>query len=71
MSADPHHITIAQVRELLTGLGIEPDTANIRTVVIESGKVTVVRYRLDESGHRYVVGPNELATETIMIKVVG
>jgi hypothetical protein len=72
VSSDAHRITLDQIRDLLTGLGIEPDTNRLMTVFIEPGKVTVVRKRQDENG-RYVLllDHNEVATETTTIAVVG
>lgn len=71
MANDPHRITLDQLRDLLAGLGIEPDVMTLRTIFIEPGKVTVVRMRLDENGNSYVLPEqNEVATETVTIAVV-
>ncbi len=69
MAKDAHSITLGQVRDLLTGLGIEPDVENITRVTMEPGKVTVVRNRLRD-GKPYIAG-GTLATESVTIPVVG
>lgn len=69
MSNEPHTISLDQVLELVRGLGIEPDRQTLKSLHIEGCKVEVVRYRLNEDGRQYLVGPNELATETITIRM--
>lgn len=69
MSNDPHTIGLDKLLELVRGLGIEPDRNTLKSVHIEAGKVEVVRYRLNDDGQKYVVGHNELATETVTIRV--
>lgn len=71
MSNDPHRISLAKLADLLVGLGLDADVKRLKSVSIESGKVTVVRMRLNENGRTYVLpGRNEVATETVTIAVV-
>jgi hypothetical protein len=70
MSTDAHKVTLDQLREALTVMGIDSDTKTLQTVFIEPGKITVVRKRLNESGHNYVVGYQDVATEIVTMAVV-
>jgi len=69
MSNQPHTIPLDRVLELIRGLGIEVDAADLKSIHVEAGRVEVVRYRRNETGHKYIVGPNELATETVTIVI--
>lgn len=70
MSNDPHTITLDRLGELLRGLGLDPvDLSDLRSIHMEGGKVEVIRYRRNEEGNTYLVGPNELATETVTIRI--
>lgn len=69
MSNDPHTVGADQLLELVHALGIEADRNTLKSIHIEGGKVEVVRYRLNENGQKYVVGPYEVATETVTLRV--
>ncbi|MEV4197012.1 hypothetical protein [Micromonospora globbae] len=70
MSNDPHTITLGKLAELPRGLGLDPvDLGDIKSVHVEGQKVTVVRFRRNEHGRHYLVGPGEAATETVTIRV--
>jgi hypothetical protein len=70
MSNDAHRITLAQLGEFLTQLGIDWTPDDLQGIVIEPGKVTVTRYRCDENGGLVVLpGHDELATEVVTIPI--
>jgi hypothetical protein len=72
MSSDPHSIPLDRLIELVAGLGIDTTRPqDIRSIHIENRKVEVVRFRRNESGRKYTVGPNEVATETVTIAIEG
>jgi hypothetical protein len=69
---DAIRIPLDKVRELLAGLGVEPDTSNLKSVHIDPGVITVTRFRRDEDGYMVVCpGTDQVATETTTIAVVG
>lgn len=69
MSNDPLSIHLDKLAELLRGFGLDPvDVNTLQAVNIEPHGITVVRQRLDERGRAYVVG-NEIATETVTIRI--
>lgn len=71
MSKDAHRVTLDQLGEFITQLGIDWDPRSLRGIVIEPGKITVTRNRHNEQGHSYVLpGTDEVATETVTIAVV-
>lgn len=70
MSKDAHRITLAQIREAFTVLGLDPDLSTLRELRMEPGRITLERARLNEDGKQYVVGYADLATETVTIAVV-
>ncbi|WP_432050316.1 hypothetical protein [Verrucosispora sp. NA02020] len=71
MSNDPHVIPFASVVDALRCLGLDPiDTKALKRVLIEPGRIEVERKRLDADGKSVVIG-NEVATETVIIKVGG
>lgn len=71
MSNDAHCITLTQLGEFLTQLGLDWTPNEIRSIAIEPGKVTVVRTRYDEDGRtRVLPGHDEPASEIVTIPVV-
>lgn len=70
MSKDAHRITLSQIREASTVLGLDPDLSTLRELRMEPGRITVERARLNEQGKQYVAGYSEMATETVTIAVV-
>ncbi len=69
MSNDPLIIHIDRLVELLRGFGLDPvNPKDIRSVTIEGGAISVVRYRRDENGRQVIAG-DELATETVTIRL--
>jgi len=71
VSKDAHRVTLDQLREALTVMGLDPDIRTLKTVFIEPGMITVVRKRQNEEGRDYIVGYADVATETVTIAVVG
>lgn len=72
----PESITQDQLTGLVRSLGIDPE--HVMDVTLTATTVTVRRYAIDDSGHRYLAtswtpegaAVDEVATHTIVIKVV-
>ncbi|MFF0822388.1 hypothetical protein ACFYUR_18660 [Micromonospora haikouensis] len=70
MSNDPHRVPLSRILGFLRDLGLNPVEADtMKTVTIDHRGVEVVRFRLDENGNGYTTGPNQPATETVLIAV--
>ena len=69
MSNQPHTISLNRLLDLVRGLGIEVEPADLKSVHMEAGRVELVRFRRNDAGQKYAVGPNELATETVTIAI--
>jgi hypothetical protein len=68
MSNDPLHIPLDRVADLLRGLGLDPvDLKEIRSVHLESGVATIVRYRYENGV--LVVSDQGPLTETVTIRL--
>jgi hypothetical protein len=71
MSNDAHRVTVAQLGEFISQLGIDWTPDDLRSIEVLPGKVVVTRYRRDENGlHVADYENNELTTETVTIAVV-
>jgi hypothetical protein len=69
VSNDPLSIGLSKLAELLRGFGLDPvDVKTLKAVHILPDGITVIRHRLDERGRAVVVG-DELATETVTIRL--
>ncbi|WP_194821309.1 hypothetical protein [Micromonospora sp. S-DT3-3-22] len=72
MSNDTHRVPMSKVLAFLRDIGLDPvDASDLKSVTMDGGKVEVVRFRRDENGKMYVVGHNEVATETVTITLDG
>lgn len=71
MSNDPSKIPLSKLEAFFRDLGLDPlDLSTLRSVHFDPGVVTVVRWRVNEHGQKYVVGePPELASETVTLEV--
>ena len=52
MSNDAHRVTLAQLGEFLTQLGIDWTPETIHSIVMKAGQITVTRNRRDEQGRK-------------------
>jgi hypothetical protein len=68
---EPDRVTLDQLREALTVLGIDSDTKSLREIRVEPGQITVVRHRRNDEGRIFTVAYNDVATVTTTIAVVG
>lgn len=72
MYQDPEKVTLDQVRQALTVMGINPDVAHVRTIYMEPRQITITRYQVNDNGHHFrAEGRPGVATETSTIRVVG
>ncbi|MFI2663262.1 hypothetical protein [Micromonospora carbonacea] len=70
MSNDPHRVPSTKILASLRDLGLNPvDPDTLHSVTINHRGVEVVRARLNEDGHPYSIGGNQIATETVLIAV--
>lgn len=71
MSNDPLTIPLDKLLDLVRGLGLDPVDANdLKSIHMDAGTVTVVRFRRDEAGMMRLAGDGlSVLTETVTIKV--
>lgn len=64
----PSSIAFQQVADVIDKLALG-DPKHIRSIHIDSEAVTLIRFRVNETGHHYLSGIGEIATETIVIPI--